>query len=274
MPAPLESPEPALFTHECESNDHIPEPRSLDRDGWIMLAVGPVIALVSFLFFWVKWTFSVLEILVHEMGHAIFGWVFGYPSLPAFDLIWGGGVTVHVDRSTALLLLVYALLAGLIVMYRRNAAAVAMIFAVIAVHLFCTFTKYHSLLIVAMGHGTELLIGGLFIYRALSGRAIIHYVERPLYSVIGFFMVFSNMALSYRLLTSWSERGAYAAAKGGHMEMDFIRIARDHLNWKLTSVALLFLVLSVLTPFLAYLAVRYEQYIYSALIRLLRREPA
>ncbi len=70
------------------------------------------------------------------MGHAIFGWIFGYPSLPAFDLIWGGGVTVHVDRSTALLLLVYALLVGLIVVYRRNKATVAVIGVIIVVHLF------------------------------------------------------------------------------------------------------------------------------------------
>jgi hypothetical protein len=226
------------------------------------------------MFFWVKWTFSVLEILVHEMGHTIFGWIFGYPSLPAFDLVWGGGVTLHVDRSNALLLLIYALLVGLIVIYRRNRFAVAVIAIIIAFHLFCSFTKYHSLLIIAMGHGTELVIGGLFIYRALSGRAIIHYVERPLYSTIGFFIVFSNIAMSYKLVTSWYERGAYAVAKGGHMEMDFIRIARDHLNWKLSSVALVFLIFSVLTPFIAYLAVRYEQYIYSILIKLFRREPA
>lgn len=268
---PPESIEPPM--PDSEDDDYSPEPRSLDRDGWIILVVGPVIALVSFMFFWLRWTFSVFETLVHEMGHAIFGWIFGYPSLPAFDLIWGGGVTVHVDRSSALLLLVYALLAGLIVLYRRNHIAVIAIIAVISLHLFCTFTKYHSLLMVAMGHGTELLIGGLFIYRALSGRSIIHYVERPLYSIIGFFMVFSNMGLSYKLVTSWYERGAYASAKGGHLEMDFIRIARDHLNWKLTSVALLFLILSVLTPVVAYLAFRYEQYVYSALIRLLRREP-
>jgi len=258
---------------EPEEEEFTPEVRSLDRDGWIMLIIGPLFALISFAFFWLTWTFSVFEILAHEMGHAIFGWIFGYPSLPAFDLVWGGGVTVHVDRSTALLLLVYALLVGLIVIYRRNRLTVMALCLLIAVHLFCTLTKYHSLLMIAMGHGTELLIGGLFIYRALSGRAIIHYVERPLYSVIGFFMVFANMKLSYSLLTSWYERGQYAAAKGGHMEMDFIRIARDHLNWKLTSVALLFMVLSILTPFIAYLAVRYEQYIYSALIRLLRREP-
>ncbi len=92
-----------------------------------MLAIGPTVALLSFLFFWLRWTFSVFETLVHEMGHAIFGWIFGYPSLPAFDLVWGGGVTVHVDQSTALLLLVYALLVGLIVIYRRNTAAVAVI---------------------------------------------------------------------------------------------------------------------------------------------------
>lgn len=267
-------PDPAPFTYFDEPDEYSPEPRSLDRNGWIMLGIGPTVALLSFLFFWLRWTFSVFETLVHEMGHAIFGWIFGYPSLPAFDLIWGGGVTVHVDQSTALLLLVYALLVGLIVIYRRNTAAVAVIVGVIAVHLFCTFTKYHSLLMVAMGHGTELLIGGLFIYRSLSGRAIIHLVERPLYSIIGFFLVFSNMALSYTLLTSWYERGVYATAKGGHMEMDFIRIARDHLNWKLSSVALLFLVFSALTPLVAYLAFRYEQYIHSALIKLLRREPA
>jgi hypothetical protein len=108
----------------------------------------------------------------------------------------------------------------------------------------------------------------------LSGRAIIHLVERPLYSIIGFFLVFSNMALSYTLLTSWYERGVYATAKGGHMEMDFIRIARDHMNWKLSSVALLFLVFSTITPLVAYIAFRYEQYIHSALIKLLKREPA
>lgn len=271
---PRRGPDPTIFTYDNEPEDYSPEPRSLDRNGWIMLGIGPTVALLSFLFFWLRWTLSVFETLVHEMGHAVFGWFFGYASLPAFDLIWGGGVTVHVDRSTALLLLVYALLVVLIVFYRRNAAAVAVIVGVIAVHLFCTFTIYHSLLMVAMGHGTELLIGGLFIYRSLSGRAIIHPVERPLYSIIGFFLVFANIALSYTLLTSWYERGVYAAAKGGHMEMDFIRIARDHLNWKLSSVALLFLVFSALTPVMAYLAFRYEQYIHSALIKLLKREPA
>jgi hypothetical protein len=271
---PRREPDPIPFAYHSEPGDCSPEPRSLDRNGWIMLALGPTVALLSFWFFWLRWTFSVFDTLVHEMGHAIFGWIFAYPSLPAFDLIWGGGVTVHVDRSTPLLLLIYALLVGLIVVYRRNVAAVAVIVGVIAVHLFCTFTKYHSLLMVAMGHGTELLIGGLFIYRSLSGRAIFHFVERPLYSIIGFFLVFSVMALSYTLLTSWYERGVYATAKGGHMEMDFIRIARDHLNWKLSSVALLFLVFSALTPLVAFLAFRYEQYIHSALIRLLRREPA
>jgi hypothetical protein len=266
---------PTIHSEDYESDSAEPdvlEPRTLDLGGWIMLLVGPTVALLAFLLFWPRWIFSVFSTLVHEMGHAIFGWTFGYPSLPAFDLVWGGGVTVHIDRSPILLVIIYLLLAGLIFLYRRNTAAVVTIAVIAAVHLFCTLTKYHVLIMIAMGHGTELLIGGLFIYRSLSGRAIIHYAERPLYAIIGFFMVFSNLAMSYRLLTSWYERGAYAGAKGAHMEMDFVRIARDLLNWKLSSVALLFFILAVVTPIAAYLAFRYERYIHSALAKLLRAE--
>ncbi len=268
--------EPPAVRHEDHEWDSaepdLLEPRTLDRDGWIMLLVGPTIALLAFLLFWPRWILSVFSTLVHEMGHAIFGWTFGYPSLPAFDLVWGGGVTVHVDRSPILLVIIYLLLAGLIFIYRRNTAAVVGIAIIATVHLFCTLTKYHVLIMIAMGHGTELLIGGLFIYRSLSGRAIIHYAERPLYAVIGFFMVFSNLFMSYRLVTSWYERGAYAGAKGAYMEMDFVRIARDLLNWKLSSVALLFFICAVVTPIAAYLAFRYERYIHSALAKLLRTE--
>ena len=82
-----------------ESESMIPEPQTLDRSGWIILLVCPIVALVCMVFFWLRWTLETFKTLVHEMGHAIFGWLFGYPSFPAFDVIWGGGVTIHTGRS-------------------------------------------------------------------------------------------------------------------------------------------------------------------------------
>ncbi len=67
-----------------ESESMIPEPQTLDRSGWIILLVCPIVALVCMVFFWLRWTLETFKTLVHEMGHAIFGWLFGYPSFPGF----------------------------------------------------------------------------------------------------------------------------------------------------------------------------------------------
>ena len=45
-------------------------------------------------------------VLAHELGHTLAGWAFGRPSLPAFDFVYGGGVTATMDASKALLLLI------------------------------------------------------------------------------------------------------------------------------------------------------------------------
>ena len=120
-----------------ESESTIPEPQTLDRSGWIMLLVGPIVALACFAFFWLRWTLETFKTLVHEMGHAIFGWLFGYPSFPAFDVIWGGGVTVHTERSTVLCILIYAGFAGLFWVYRKNRATLTVLAALVFLHAVC-----------------------------------------------------------------------------------------------------------------------------------------
>ena len=100
-----------------------------------------------------------------------------------------------------------------------------MLAALVLLHAVSAFTAIHSVLILFMGHGTELVIAGLFIYRAISGRAIIHAAERPLYGIIGFFIAFSDITMAYNLLTNASYREDYLGAKGGDMDMDFSVIA-------------------------------------------------
>lgn len=255
-----------------EVADSRPEPRSLEKSEWLMVLLTPIGALLCFAFFWFRWTLQTFTTLVHEMGHAIFGWLFGYPSLPAFDLIWGGGVTVHIERSPLLLIVIYIGLAGLVYLYRNNRATVVVLLVLIALHALFSYTSIHSVIILFMGHGTELIIAGLFIYRCLSGRAVVHRAERPLYGIIGFFILFSDLSMAYGLLSSASYRREYLDAKGGDLEMDFIRIARDHIHSDMTSVVFVFLMCCIATLVLSFLAFRYMEYIHSAVAGLLTRD--
>jgi len=256
-----------------ESADAAPETLRLEKTEWLLLLGCPVAALICFAFFWLRWTLETLRTLVHEMGHAIFGWLFGFPSFPAFDVIWGGGVTLHTGRSTTLLILVYLGFAGLIWLYRKNRATMILLIAAGLIHTLFSFTSLHSILILFMGHGTELVIAGIFIYRSLTGRAVFHAFERPLYGIIGFFIVFADLALAYRLLTSASFREVYASAKGGDIDMDFVRIAVDHLHTSMTPVVIVFLSCCFLCLVLSFLAFRYMEYIHSFVAALWRREP-
>jgi hypothetical protein len=256
-----------------EEENTVPEPQTLDRSGWIMLLVGPVAALICFVFFWFRWILETFKTLVHEMGHAIFGWLFGYPSFPAFDVIWGGGVTIHTERSTLLRIIIYIGFAGLFWVYRKNRGTLIFLSILVLIYSVCAFTSIHSVLILFMGHGTELVIAGLFIYRSLSGRAIIHVVERPLYAIIGFFIVFADIGMAYKLLTSFTYRQDYLGAKGGDLDMDFIVIARDYLHSDMSSVVMVFFACCLACLLISFLAFRYMEYLHSAAASLLAREP-
>ncbi|MBI4961677.1 MAG: hypothetical protein HY913_00220 [Desulfomonile tiedjei] len=256
-----------------ELTDVAPETLRMGKTEWLLILVCPAVALICFAVFWFRWTLETFKTLVHEMGHAIFGWIFGYPSFPAFDFMWGGGVTLHTARSTALLVLIYFGFAGLIWLYRKNQATMALLIATAILHALFSFTSVHSILILFMGHGTELIIAGLFIYRSLTGRAVFHSFERPLYGIIGFFIVFADLALAYRLLTSASYRAEYASAKGGDIDMDFVRIAGDYLHTTMTPVVVVFLACCLLCLVLSFLAFRYMEYIHAFVARLWTREP-
>jgi hypothetical protein len=256
-----------------DEQDLIPEPRHMDRDDWIVLGSGFVITLVVMFFPLLNHIFLTLVTLIHEMGHTIVGWLFAYPSVPAFDLRYGGGVTLHVQRSTFLLIMIYAGMAFLIYTYRKNLSTLVFLTILLVIHMIFAFTYFHEVAILFMGHGTELIIATIFFYRALSGAAVVHSVERPLYCAIGLFIVFSDIRFSFRLMTSHHARYEYEQAKGGGHWMDFSRIAEDFLGVDLTSVAFFFFLCCLLPLVLGFLTFRYQEYIRRTILRLWAREP-
>ena len=76
----------------------------------ICLIAGFAIGLLAFYFQFTHFIFSYLTILIHELGHSFFGWIYGYPSIPSFDFTYGGGVACHLHRKIEITYLTYALL--------------------------------------------------------------------------------------------------------------------------------------------------------------------
>ena len=221
--------------------DHLFVTRRLGAKGWSSVAGGAVLALLILAIPRLDFIFQVFITLVHELGHAVVGWLFGYPSVPAFDFMYGGGVTMHQQRALPLVFGVLALLGGAAILYRRNLRTLVVLGITALLYALCAFTPIHEVLNLFMGHGTELIIAGIFLYRGFSGFAVMHAIERPLYAFLGFFVLFSDLRFAWRLMTDPVHRYLYEQAKGGGHWMDFSRIAEEYLRVDLSVVALFFL---------------------------------
>lgn len=247
-----------------------PEILHIEREGWISLGIGLVPAVLTLFFpFWMT-VFRAFVTLVHEFGHTVVAWLFGYPTLPAFDFVYGGGMAIHFEREIGVLFVVYLLFAGLLYMYRENRLSLVMLVIMIALYTAFAFTPIHELLGLFMGHGMELAIAGLFLYRAISGSAIIVAAERPIYAFLGIFTEMSCVQFAYKLLTDRYFRFEYELGKGGELPNDFMRIAQDYLHVDLSSVVVFFLICCVIPPLAALLFFRYQMYLFPLLLRILR----
>lgn len=221
-----------------------------------VLTVGFFAAALFLAVPFLSFVFSYLGVLIHETGHTVTAWLFGYPAIPALDFQYGGGVSIYQSRNAGVLA-VLALAAAWALYtawqlprWRRVVAVVLGLWVLLAV------TSLHDMVILVMGHGFELMVGGLFLYKAATGRGYETEAERPAYAFAGWFLVLFNVRFAWRLLTSPEHRQLYGAAKGGGHWMDFSRLSREFLGISLEGVAGLFLLLALATPFLAFLAAR------------------
>jgi hypothetical protein len=257
---PVEDPNPAAaddaargFAEDAAAAAEAAPSHGIDALGRQALGVGLGLAIATQFVGFLEMLIGYMVVLVHEMGHALAGWLFGYVSIPAFDFTYGGGVTTHQEVQS--LALVGIVLAGFAVLgwaFRGNPVSFALSMTLAAAYAALAFSDAHHVLIVAMGHGAELCFAAIFIQRALTGRACQLNVERPLYAWIGFHIVLVDIAFARGLATSALARQQYADAKGGGHWMDFSRLAHEHLGVSLESVATGFGLLCVVTPVLAF----------------------
>jgi hypothetical protein len=228
--------------------DDVPPGRVVESAGWLALGIGFGLATLTELLPFLRVLVGYFVVLVHELGHTLAGWLLGYPSIPAFDFTYGGGVTLRQDQNLLLVAAVYAVLALLVFVFRANRVSLGLVVALALAYSAVLLTGANEIVIIAMGHGGELAFAALFLHRAVSGRACHHAAERALYAWIGFHIVFHDMRFAAGLMSSAFQREMYEEAKGGGHWMDFSQLAEQHFHISLESVAAVFLFLCLFPP--------------------------
>lgn len=243
-------------------------PLAIDQEGWKAIAAGIVLALLILASQQVTFLLSPLITLVHELGHTLTNWIFGYPAIPAFDFMHGGGVTFNVERMSFLIGLVYCGFGYLFYVYWQNHLTARVLLGVAIAYTVCAFTGIHDFLVVSMGHGFELIFAGIFMARAISGYACRYPIERPLYAMLAAYVTFYDIQFSWRLIFDQTTRAIYQQGKGGVIDHDLVRIARDVFNVDLTIAAGGMLLATLLTPLAVWGMYRYWRWIVYGINRL------
>lgn len=175
---------------------------------------------------WIGIGLTYMSTFFHELGHTVFAWMYGYPTLPMFDFQHGGGFAwSFTGQQYVLIILFYGILAYGLYYFRARKYMVSFISGIFIFHLFTAYSLLHQDVINFMGPGAEPLIASFFLYRALFDLASRGVVERFLNAAFGFAMIFHVFIESWALLYTKAYRLVYYEQKGTHGFGDFDKIA-------------------------------------------------
>jgi hypothetical protein len=188
--------------------------------------------------------------LVHEMGHVLVSWFCGQAAVPAIRLD-GHAAAIHKEQEMVFVVAIGAALGWLTWALRRHprwrvtAGVVTLLYPLLAL------TRAREVVFLLAGHGGEITIGAIFLWRARGDGFTGTLAERLTYATTGFFLLGRNVLLCHGLITSHAARAHYARSGSFGLTNDLLRIAHEHLLWPLPRVAGGVLVLAVLATALA-----------------------
>jgi hypothetical protein len=225
-------PEPPMPADAAES---LFEDGEVVRDGKIgakelkILGIGLVAAIVIYAIPLTRFLMSVLVTLFHELGHAIVAWCLGIPAIPAFDLVYGGGITNYGRFQPVLALLIAGAFGWLAYRFRRNWRTLVVLGILFAVWLFFVSAHWRRELACSWaGHAFEFILSAIFFYMALAGVGFrIPEIERPLGAFIAFFVQIHSVAFALRLRSDPEFLSWYREGKGGMLMNDLESVALD-----------------------------------------------
>lgn len=224
-PAGPPAPPPAIVFED----DDAPSDGRLGPTELKILAFGLIAALVVNAIGILRFLVGHLEVLFHELGHTIVGWLLGHPGIPAFDFFFGGGFTHQTNFKLPLALLVAAGFGWLAWRMRHNPRALIAIGAAFALWLFCVSSEWRRETAISFaGPAFSLVMGAVFLYMALANVGFrIPEIERPLGAFIAFFVQIYGMQFALRLMNDADYLAWYQEGKGGAIMNDLEVVALD-----------------------------------------------
>lgn len=175
---------------------------------------------------WLGAGLTYMSTFFHELGHTVFAWFYGYPTLPMFDFNHGGGLAIWFsDQQIFILAILYlAVIYGVFHFKEHRGIQVALV-CLILFNLLTAFNEDVRFIVIDfMGPAAEPLVACFLLVRALFDLAPRGWFERLLNAVIGFAMIFRVFIDSYGLLNSGAYRLVYYQQKGSHGFGDFDKI--------------------------------------------------
>jgi hypothetical protein len=220
--------------------------------------LGLVGAVIAHLFWPLRAALLTLKTLFHEIGHAVAGWLFGYPAIPAFDFIFGGGMTHYNNFQPFLALLVAVAFAYAAWRFRENTPVVTAIAVIFLLWLVIVTKEWRRETVLASaGVAFELILGAIFLYMALSGRGWRRpEIERPLGAMVAFFVQLYSWIFAFQLIRDVDFREWYREGKGGALMNDLEVVALNlkiylGMNTSIEGVAKMLVLFSLIPPAVA-----------------------
>jgi hypothetical protein len=212
--------------------------------GWGLVLAG-VFSLPFFLFKTIGWVF---ESVVHEMGHTLMAYFMGSIALPAIRLD-GHAATVSLEQSPILAGIVWLLLvlgAVWFGIFKHRPLLITMVVLALLYPFFAFSDRKEWLLLIA-GHGGEMVIATIFLWRSMVPTYKVQEEERMLYAALGWYLWFQNLIMNWNLVYSQESRDWYAENGSFGLENDFMRIA-DMFGWSLPFLSGVMLLLFLAVP--------------------------
>lgn len=172
-------------------------------------------------------------VVLHEMGHTITRWLFGYLVIPHFEFnqefeqMAKAKVDFPQNGITVWAIYIAIVAAFFVALAKRHNKLAGGIATAFFVHAALNISPGHMAFIFYMGHGIELLAASYLIVHAARGEAVGGWIRQYLCMIIGLYLMGKNVILALGLgIGSAAMREAYAHQRGVHVGLDFMKIAK------------------------------------------------
>ena len=203
---------------------------------------------------WLGVGMNYMATFFHEIGHTVFMWFFGYPTIPMFDFQHGGGLALALtSQQVMILVFVWGCIVFGIWFFRDRPWLQILLGLLLVFNLTFAFSLYHDVFLNFGGPAFESLVAAFLLFRAIYDLAPRGVFERFLNAFFGFGMIIKVYIDGYGLLNSKVWRLVYYEQKGSHGFGDFDKIADMVRFLTFEHVVLLWIALNtacLLMPFL------------------------